>query len=399
MDKIPFHFPYLCGTELATIREAIENFEAGGKDHLFSRRCEEWLEDFCRADRVLLTSSCTHALELVSILCNIGPGDEVILPSFTFVSTANAFALRGARLCFVDIDPKTMNIDPACVEAAINPRTKAIVVIHYGGVSCDLAALKEIADRHKIFLVEDAAHGIDAGFNDSHLGTYGHLGTFSFHRTKNINCREGGALLVNDPELSDRASIIRDKGTNRDEFAKGKVAHYEWVDLGSNFMMNELSAAFLWSQLLKTTEVTQKLVNHWDAYYRDLKQLEEERKIELVRIPAYARHNAHLFFIKCRDHKERSDLTEFLKERKIEAFFHYIPLHRAPAGRQYGYFAGTDRFTVEESERLLRLPLYFELSDGQRDRVVQALYEFYQPPVKSDKPLAHNSPDSLLLPV
>ena len=398
MTPIPFHFPYLCGRELATIQEAIQNFETGGSEHFFSRRCEEWLENFTGAKKVLLTSSCTHALELVSILCDIQPDDEVILPSFTFVSTANAFALRGARLCFVDVDPKTMNIDPACVEAAINPKTKVIVVIHYGGVSCDLAALRDIADRHGVFLIEDAAHGIGASFNDSHLGTYGHLGTFSFHRTKNINCREGGALLVNDPALVARAHVIRDKGTNRDEFAKGKVAHYEWVDLGSNFMMNELSAAFLWSQLLKTSEVTDKLVSHWNAYYRELTPLAREHKIELARVPDYARHNAHLFFIKCRSHHERTELTQFLKGKKIEAFFHYIPLHRAPAGKKYGYFSGSDRFTVEESERLLRLPLYFELTAEQRTRVVEALFEFYQSPAKTHTGFAHHSPDPLPLP-
>ncbi|MBK8490024.1 MAG: dTDP-4-amino-4,6-dideoxygalactose transaminase [Saprospirales bacterium] len=379
MKPIPFHFPYLSGEEKKTIQKAIKHFGAGRKDSPYLARCEQWLQKFCQVERVLLTTSCTHALELAALLCNIGPGDEVILPSFTFVSTANAFALRGARLCFVDIDPHTMNIDPVRVEAAITPQTKAIVVVHYGGVSCNIAALRQLADRFNIFLIEDAAHCINAYCEEAHLGTFGHLGSFSFHKTKNINSREGGALVVNDPALMDRAAIIRDNGTNREAFFSGKVSHYEWVDIGSNYHMTELSAAFLWPQLKNAKEVTRKLLVHWNAYYEALLPLWEENKIELCAVPPYARHNAHLSFIKCRDLEERTALIAFLKDRGIDAFFHYIPLHNTPAGKRYGYFAGSDQHTTFESERLLRLPLYYELKKSQRKRVVKVLYEFYRP--------------------
>jgi dTDP-4-amino-4,6-dideoxygalactose transaminase len=312
------------------------------------------------------------------MLCNIGPGDEVILPSFTFVSTANAFALRGARLCFTGIDPGTMNLDPVCVEAAITERTKAIVLVHYGGVSCDLSAFRKIAEKNRLYLIEDAAHCMDAYYESTHLGTVGHLGTISFHRTKNIHCREGGALIINDPELVSRAIAIRDNGTNREDFLNGKVSHYEWIDIGSNYRLNELPAAFLWVQLQKTREVTTRLLDHWNHYYKALEPLQLAGRLELARIPNYAKHNAHLFFIKCRGTAERKNLTSFLKARNIDSHFHYIPLHSSPAGQRFGYFSGGASATVLESGRLLRLPLYYELRAEQRTKVIEAIFEFFE---------------------
>lgn len=377
MKSIPFHIPFFSGGEEEAVRKAVRISESGKKARSYRIRCEQRLQTYCGSERVLLTSSCTHALEMAALLCDIGPGDEVILPSFTFVSTANAFALRGARLCFVDIDPKTMNIDPALIEPAITPNTKAIVVVHYGGVSCQMAVLQQLAERYNLYLIEDAAHGIFAFYNKSHLGTMGHLGALSFHETKNIHCNEGGALLVNDPVLAERAAIIREMGTNREAFFSGNVDHYEWVDIGSKYHLNELSAAFLWPQLKQLKRVTKKITTHWKAYYEALLPLQDEKKIELCEVPSYAHPNAHLFFLKCKDHQERTNLIAFLKAKGIAAYFHYVPLHRTPAGKRYGYFAGTDRFTTFDSERLLRLPLFFKLKKSHRIRVVKALYEFY----------------------
>lgn len=370
MRPIPFNIPFICGEEEKFLLEAIR----GG---FFVSRCEQWLQTFCEANRVMLTPSCTHALEMAALLCGLGPGDEVIMPSFTFVSTANAFALRGARLCFVDVDPTTMNMAPDCVEAAINPKTKAIVAMHYGGVACDMAALKSLSERHNLYLIEDAAHCIDARIEGRHLGTLGHLGTLSFHQTKNIHCGEGGALLVNDPELEERASVILEKGTNRAAFSRGKTAFYEWVDLGSSYQMNEVTAAFLWAQIQHISEVSAERLVLWNRYQTLLEPILEKKGIKFALIPSFARQNAHVFYLKCQSGEERDRLSQFLKEQSIVAHFHYLPLHLSPAGKRFGYFSGEDRYTLTGSRRLLRLPLYAGLSERDQMRVIEAVAGFY----------------------
>lgn len=363
MNKIPFHIPHLTGKEESYIQEAIakKSFTGGG---YFHERCQKQLEDLTSAKKVLLTSSCTHALEMSALLANIEPGDEVILPSFTFVSAGNAFALRGAKLVFVDINPDTMNINADRIREAITPRTKVILVMHYGGVACDMDSIMSMADRRNILVVEDAAHCICSYYKGRHLGTIGHLGTLSFHATKNIHCGEGGALLINRDNLLERAEIIREKGTDRNRFMRELVDKYSWVDIGSSYLMSDMTAAFLSAQLDDVKKVVRAYKKIWKSYYT---RLSTKTDIEVsFHSSAIDHSNGHVFFIKCRDVHHRQTIIDKLKAEGISAYFHYVPLHSATAGRKYGTFHGEDRYTTLESERLLRLPMYSSFNEVDR---------------------------------
>lgn len=375
---INFNIPLVLGTEATVIGEAIVNRKLCG-DGPFTKSVNSLLQESCKAGKVLLTTSCTHALEMAAILLGVQPGDEVIMPSFTFVSTANAFALRGAKIVFVDIHPESMNIDERLLESAITEKTAAIVVVHYGGVGCNMKAISEIANRYDLAVVEDAAQCVGATQNGQALGTFGDFGTFSFHETKNIHCGEGGALLINNPKYAARAEIIREKGTNRAQFLRGQVDKYTWVDLGSSYLPSELNAAYLLAQLKETGTVSRRRRAIWDLYYKGLQPLSKTGSIGLHDALAdNTEHNGHLFFIKCADVEERSALIMYLRERDIQTVFHYVPLHSASAGLEMGRLAGEDRFTTKESERLLRLPMHLELTDGDVDTIVASIKSFYE---------------------
>lgn len=373
-----FNVPLVVGTEAAVISEAIGNRKLCG-DGPFTKSVNTLLQENCKANKVLLTTSCTHALEMAAILLDVQPGDEVIMPSFTFVSTANAFALRGAEIVFVDVHPDSMNIDETLLEAAITEKTKAIVVVHYGGVGCNMKQITAIANQHKLAVVEDAAQCVGATQNGQALGTLGDFGTFSFHETKNIHCGEGGALLINNPKYAARAEIIREKGTNRAQFLRGQVDKYTWVDLGSSYLPSELNAAYLLEQLKVTEDVSRRRRGIWNRYYDGLLPLSKAGFIGLHdALAGNTEHNGHLFFIKCADVEERSDLIEYLREQEIQTVFHYVPLHSASAGLEMGRLSGEDRFTTKESERLLRLPMHLELVDDDIDKVIAKIKNFYK---------------------
>jgi dTDP-4-amino-4,6-dideoxygalactose transaminase len=375
--EIPFNRPFLSGQEAQTMQQVIASRQFAG-DGPFTRKCQGLLEQRIGTRYALLTTSCTHALEMTALLCDIQKGDEVIMPSFTFVSTANAFALQGARIRFVDIDPATMNLDLTCLEAAINSHTKAVVIMHYAGISVDMDQLRQLTDQHGLWLIEDAAHCIDASFRGQALGSFGHLGTLSFHETKNLHCGEGGALLINDEQLIGAAEQIREKGTNRHAFLRKEVDRYSWVRLGSSYLMNELSAAFLYAQLQTGSSVKEKRVQLWQLYADRLGSLQEKGQIQLPHLPSYSDHNGHIFYIKCRHQEERVRLSAFLKSKGISAYFHYVPLHSAPAGPHHGTFVGEDRFTSADSSRLLRLPLFYSLTATEVEYVCDQIIEFYQ---------------------
>lgn len=318
---------------------------------------------------------------MAAILLDIQPGDEVIMPSYTFVSTANAFVLRGANIVFVDIRPDTMNIDETKVEAAITPKTKAIVPVHYAGVSCEMDAIMDIATRHDLFVVEDAAQGMMSTYKGKPLGTIGHLGAYSFHETKNYTSGgEGGLLLINDKRFLQRAEVIREKGTNRSQFFRGQVDKYTWVDLGSSYLPSELQAAYLWGQLEKADEINQNRLATWQHYERELGAFEQAGELDLPLVPEYCQHNAHMFYIKLKNLEVRTAFIEHLKQHDVMAVFHYIPLHSAPAGRLFGTFVGEDQHTTRESERLVRLPLFYGLTAQERDQVIQAVHSFFEEP-------------------
>lgn len=378
---IPFNRPTVLGDEVIYLREAIENRQLCG-DGMFTKKCHQWLENYTECDKALLTPSCTHALELAAVLLGIKEGDEVIMPSYTFSSTANAFLLRGATIVFVDIRPDTMNIDEEAIEAAITERTKAIVVVHYAGVSCKMDEMMALARRHGLFVVEDAAQAVMSRYKGKPLGAWGHLGCYSFHETKNFTSGEGGALLINDPSFSTRAEIVREKGTNRKQFIMGQVDKYSWVDIGSSFLPSELNAAYLYAQLVKSESITEKRLAIWQWYYDGLKPLAEKGHIELPAIPNDCEHNAHMFFIKVPDKVFRDELILYLKGHEISAVFHYIPLHQSEAGKRYGRFSGEDRFTTKESERLLRLPLYYDLEQHEVQSVINHIFHFFSEPLK-----------------
>ena len=373
---IPFNVPPCTGHELKYISEAIDAHKICG-DGAFTKKCNKWLEDRFGAHKVLLTTSGTTALDMASLLCELQPGDEVILPSFTFSSTANAFAIYGAKLVFVDIRPDTMNIDETKIEAAITDRTRALCAMHYAGVACEMDTIMDIARRHGLLVIEDAAQAVMSSYKGRPLGTIGDVGCYSFHETKNYSMGEGGAVVVNNPAFVERAEILREKGTDRARFFRGQVDKYTWVDIGDSFLPSELNAAYLWAQLEMADEINENRLKSWNAYREAFQDLADAGKLEMPTVPSACVHNAHMFYLKCRDLTERTALIRFLKERDILAVFHYVPLHSAPAGLKYGRFSGEDVYTTRESDRLVRLPLYYGLTEADQAAVIAAVRDFY----------------------
>lgn len=373
---IRFNVPPYVGKETEYMKAAIDSHKICG-DGEFTKRCNAWIEEHTGTAKALLTTSGTQALEMAALLSDIQPGDEVILPSYTFVSTANAFVLRGAKLVFVDIRPDTMNIDEKLIEDAITDKTRAIVPVHYAGVGCEMDTIMDIAKRHNLVVVEDAAHGVNAFYKGRALGSIGDYGCFSFHETKNYSMGEGGAILINRPEQIEDAEIIREKGTDRSRFFRGQVDKYTWVNIGSSFLPSDINAAYLMAQLEMADEINENRLQSWTRYNEGLQDLAQEGVIELPYIPEECAHNAHMFYIKTKDMEERKALISYLKERDIAAVFHYVPLHSAPAGLRFGRFHGEDRYTTKESERLLRLPMYYNLSESDQQKVIDAVHGFY----------------------
>lgn len=372
---IPFNVPPYIGTENKYIADAIQSHKICG-DGVYTKKCQALLEERTGSAKVLLTNSGTDALEMAALLCDLEPGDEVILPSYTFSSTANAFALFGAKLVFVDIRPDTMNIDENLIEDAITEKTKVIVPVHYAGVSCEMDTIMDIANRHNLLVVEDAAQGVMSTYKGRALGTIGHIGCYSFHETKNYSMGEGGAILLNDPKFVDRAEIVREKGTNRANFLRGQVDKYTWVDIGSSYLPSELNAAYLYGQLQSADKINENRLASWNLYKEGLQGLANRGKIALPVIPEDCMHNAHMFYIKVKDLEERTRLQKYLRNQEIQTAFHYIPLHSAPAGQRFGRFQGEDRYTTRESERLVRLPMYYGLDKVDATLVVNAISVF-----------------------
>lgn len=373
---IRFNVPPYVGKETEYMKAAIDSHKICG-DGEFTKRCNAWIEEHTGTAKALLTTSGTQALEMAALLSDIQPGDEVILPSYTFVSTANAFVLRGAKLVFVDIRPDTMNIDEKLIEDAITDKTRAIIPVHYAGVGCEMDTIMDIAKRHNLVVVEDAAQGVNAFYKGRALGSIGDYGCFSFHETKNYSMGEGGAILINRPEQIEDAEIIREKGTDRSRFFRGQVDKYTWVNIGSSFLPSDINAAYLMAQLEMADEINENRLQSWTRYNEGLQDLAQEGVIELPYIPEECTHNAHMFYIKTKDMEERKALISYLKERDIAAVFHYVPLHSAPAGLRFGRFHGEDRYTTKESERLLRLPMYYNLSESDQQKVIDAVHGFY----------------------
>lgn len=375
-DMISFNIPPVVGSEMTYIKTAIESHKICG-DGTYTHKCSDWLEGHTGTKKALLTTSCSHALEMAAILCNIGVGDEVIMPSYTFVSTANAFVLRGAKVVFVDIRPDTMNIDEKLIESAITKHTKAIVPVHYAGVGCEMNTILNIASAYHLKVIEDAAQGVMSTYLGKSLGTLSDYGCYSFHETKNYSMGEGGALLIQEGSNVEEAEIIREKGTNRSKFFRGEIDKYSWVSPGSSYLPSELNAAYLWAQLERAHDIYTDRRKSWRRYYDRLTGLKNSGKIELPYIPKECEHNAHMFYIKTKNLEERTKLIHFLKKNEVMAVFHYIPLHSSGAGKKYGRFHGKDLYTTKESERLLRLPLYYHMSLDDIDKVITLLEEFY----------------------
>jgi dTDP-4-amino-4,6-dideoxygalactose transaminase len=373
---IAFNEPILLESAFDYVREAINNKKLSG-DGEFTKRCNYWLARWCGVKNVLLTTSCTHATEMAAMLAEIKPGDEVIMPAYTFVSTADAFVLRGAKVKFVDIRPDTMNINEKLIEAAVTEKTKAIVPVHYAGVGCEMDTIMDIAKRHHLIVIEDAAQGVMSTYKGQALGAIGDYGCYSFHETKNYSMGEGGAIVVKDPQKAEQAEIIREKGTNRSKFFRGQIDKYTWVDAGSSYLPSELNAAYLWSQLEVADEIFDNRMKTWNRYRDGIMELAEAGKIELPYIPSECEHNAHMFYIKAKDLEERTRLISFMKSKGISLVFHYVPLHTAPAGKKYGEFVGEDRYTTKESERLVRLPMYYGMKMIDVDRTIAGIHEFY----------------------
>lgn len=373
---ISFNVPPFVGNELEYMRDAISNHKLCG-DGPFTKKCSEWIETKFSTQKSLLTTSCTHALEMAAILADIQPGDEVIMPSYTFVSTADAFVLRGAKIVFVDIRPDTMNMDEKLIESAITEKTRAIVPVHYAGVSCEMDIIMDIAKKYNLKVIEDAAQGVMSSYKGKALGTIGDFGCYSFHETKNYSMGEGGAVLIQNPDYNSKAEIIREKGTNRSQFFRGQIDKYTWVDYGSSYLPSDLNAAYLYAQLEKAELINNNRLSTWNQYYKSLKPLEEAGIIHLPVVPKDCVHNAHMFYIKVKDLEERTKLIQFLKENDVNAVFHYIPLHSSPAGKQFGRFHGDDVYTTKESERLVRLPMYYGLTNDEVDYVVRMINNFY----------------------
>ncbi|MFQ9263817.1 MAG: dTDP-4-amino-4,6-dideoxygalactose transaminase [Clostridia bacterium] len=374
---IGFNIPIYMDESINCIKKAAENRKICG-DGEFTKKCSKLMEEKFNAQKILLTTSCTSALEMAAILLDIQPGDEVILPSYTFVSTADAFVMVGAKIVFVDINPKTMNIDENKIEEAITSKTKAIVVVHYAGISPDMDRIMKIAKEHNLKVVEDSAQGVMAKYKDKYLGTIADLGCYSFHETKNYSMGEGGAIVINDPELIERAEIIREKGTNRNKFFRGEIDKYTWVDYGSSYLPSELNCAYLYPQLKDAEMINNDRLTSWNYYKDGLKELEKDGCITLQYVPEYSEHNAHMFYIKAKNLEERTMLIEYLKSKGIQAVFHYIPLHTSPAGMRFGRFFGEDKYTTSESEKLVRLPMYYGLTRKEQDEVINAIKEFYK---------------------
>ncbi len=374
---ISFNIPPYVGNELTYIKEAVDSYKICG-DGQFTKKCNAWLEEKFNAQKALLTTSGSTALDMALLLCDLKPGDEVILPSYTFSSTANAPVLAGAKLVFVDIRPDTMNIDENKIEAAITKKTKVIIAVHYAGVSCEMDTILDIARRHNLMVIEDAAQGVMSTYKGKALGTMGDFGCYSFHETKNYSMGEGGALVINNPAYNEKAEILREKGTNRAKFFRGQVDKYTWVDFGDSYLPSELNAAYLWAQLEVADEINDNRLATWNAYYEAFKPLEEKGYIELPTIPVGCVHNAHMFYIKLKDLEARTDFIEALKKDGVNCVFHYIPLHSAPAGHKFGRFDGEDEYTTKESERLVRLPLYYNLTLEDREHVIDSVKKYFE---------------------
>lgn len=374
---IRFNVPPFTGKEMEYVKQSIDNMHICG-DGEFTKKCNAWIEERTKTAKCLLTTSCTHALEMAALLCDIKEGDEVIMPSYTFVSTADAFVLRGAKVVFVDIRPDTMNIDENLIEDAITEKTKAIAVVHYAGVSCEMDKIMEIAERHHLQVVEDAAQGVMSSYKGKALGTFGDFGCFSFHETKNYSMGEGGALLIRDKKYIEDAEILREKGTDRSKYYRGQVDKYCWRNYGSSYLPSDMNAAYLYAQLELAERINHVRLERWQQYYDALRPLQENGKIELPFIPENCTHNGHMFYIKCKDIEERTRFIEYMKEQDILTVFHYVPLHSAPAGLKFGRFHGEDRYTTKESERLVRLPMFYDLTAEQVTYITDKVKGFYE---------------------
>lgn len=373
---IDFNVPPFTGKEFDYMREAVNNKKICG-DGQFTKKCDEWMENRFNANRVMLTTSGSSALDMAALLCDLESGDEVILPSFTFSSTANAFVLAGAKLVFVDIRPDTMNIDENKIEAAITQKTKVICPVHYAGVACEMDSIMDIAQRNHILVVEDAAQGVMSTYKGRALGTIGDFGCYSFHETKNYSMGEGGAIVINNPAYIEKAEIMREKGTNRAQFFRGQVAKYNWVDFGDSYLPSDLNAAYLWAQLEMADEINNNRLDTWNAYYEAFKPLEKKGIVELPTVPDGCVHNAHMFYIKCNDFDTRQEYIKFMKKNEICCVFHYVPLHSAPAGMKFGRFAGEDEYTTQESDRLVRLPMYYNIGSEDLKKIINKTLEFF----------------------
>lgn len=374
---ISFNVPPYCGNEKEYVGQAIDNHKICG-DGEFTKKCSKWIEEKTGTEKALLTTSCTHATEMAALLCDIQPGDEIIMPSYTFVSTADAFVLRGAKVVFVDIRPDTMNIDETKIEAAITKETKAIVPVHYAGVACEMDTIMDIARRYNLLVIEDAAQAVMSTYKGKALGTIGDYGCYSFHETKNYSMGEGGALLIKNADMIEYAEVLREKGTNRSKFFRGQIDKYTWVNYGSSYLPSELNAAYLWAELEMADEINKNRLQSWNHYYNGLQELAEKGNIELPVVPEGCVHNAHMFYIKAKDLEERTRLIAYMKENGIGCVFHYIPLHSAPAGRKFGRFHGEDQYTTKESERLMRLPMYYGLKPEDVEKVIETIKNFYK---------------------
>ena len=374
---IVFNEPPYTGKEFDYMREAVENMKICG-DGPFTKKCDEWMEKRFKAKKVMLTTSGSSALDMAAMLCGINPGDEVILPSFTFSSTANSFVLAGAKLVFVDIRPDTMNIDEKKIEAAITDKTRVICPVHYAGVACEMDTIMDIARQHNLLVVEDAAQGVMSTYKGKALGTIGDFGCYSFHETKNYSMGEGGAIVINNEKYIEKAEILREKGTNRSQFFRGQVAKYNWVDFGDSYLQSDLNAAYLWAQLEMADEINNNRLATWNAYYEVFKPLEERGIITLPTVPEGCVHNAHMFYIKCKDLETRQAYIKFMKENNILCVFHYVPLHSAPAGLKFGRFDGEDEHTTPDSDRLVRLPMYYNIAKADLEKVIEKTLEFFE---------------------
>lgn len=374
---ISFNRPPVLGSELKYVEDAMMNRHKISGDGAYTKKCNALLEEISGSSKALLTTSCTHATEMTALLADIKEGDEVIMPSYTFVSTANAFVLRGATIVFVDIRPDTMNIDETLIEEAITEKTKAIVPVHYAGVGCEMDKIMQLAKKYNLIVIEDAAQGICATYKGKPLGGIGDMGCYSFHETKNLSMGEGGAILIQDSRRVEQAEIIREKGTNRSKFFRGEIDKYTWMDKGSSYLPSDINAAYLYAQLLEAEKITEDRMASWQLYYKSLEKL-LGGSIELPYVPKECKHNAHMFYIKAKDIEERGRLIAWLKEKEINTVFHYVPLHSAPAGKRFGRFSGEDKYTTRESERLLRLPMYYGLQAEQIEYICDMICEFYR---------------------